>query len=145
MRSAGRRVGDGQEKSPRSESTDRGYQLANLDAEAAFIARDNPAAAARVVEAIATRVELLAQYAAWGRPGPPRTRRGHPRVGGPRYSVPGSLPRVRPRCRNPPRLPWRPQVAEEALTAFGSRTAPSLFARWQARFPLNPKSDTFCL
>jgi toxin ParE1/3/4 len=33
--------------------------LANLDAEAAFIARDDPAAA-RVVEAIATTVELLA-------------------------------------------------------------------------------------
>ncbi|MGO9274956.1 MAG: type II toxin-antitoxin system RelE/ParE family toxin [Terriglobia bacterium] len=37
--------------------------LANLDAEAAFIGRDNPAAAARVVEAIATTVELLAQHA----------------------------------------------------------------------------------
>ena len=46
--------------------------LANLDAEAAFIARDNPAAAARVVEAIASTVELPAQYAPWaalGRPG----------------------------------------------------------------------------
>jgi toxin ParE1/3/4 len=45
--------------------------LANLDAEAAFIARDHPDAAARLVEAIATTVELLAQHAAWGRPGPP--------------------------------------------------------------------------
>jgi plasmid stabilization system protein ParE len=43
--------------------------LANLDAEAAFIARDNPAAAARVVEAIAAGVELLAQHPALGRPG----------------------------------------------------------------------------
>ena len=43
--------------------------LANLDAEAAFIARDHPAAAARVVEAIATTVELLAQHPALGRPG----------------------------------------------------------------------------
>jgi toxin ParE1/3/4 len=71
MRSAGRRVGNGQEKSPRSESTDRGYQLADLDAEAAFIARDNPAAA-RVVEANANTVELLAQHpagAALGRSG----------------------------------------------------------------------------
>lgn len=42
--------------------------LANLDAEAAFIARDNPAAA-RVVEAIATTVELLAKHPALGRPG----------------------------------------------------------------------------
>jgi len=43
--------------------------LANLDAEAAFIARDHPAAAARVVEAVATTVELLAQHPALGRPG----------------------------------------------------------------------------
>ncbi|MGO8814652.1 MAG: type II toxin-antitoxin system RelE/ParE family toxin [Terriglobia bacterium] len=42
--------------------------LANLDAEAAFIARDHPAAA-RVVEAIAGTVELLAQHPALGRPG----------------------------------------------------------------------------
>jgi toxin ParE1/3/4 len=72
--------------------------LANLDAEAAFIARDHPAAAARVVEAITTTVELLAQHPSLGRPGPPRARRGQPRVGGPRYSVPGPLPRARPRC-----------------------------------------------
>ncbi|HEV2495548.1 MAG TPA: type II toxin-antitoxin system RelE/ParE family toxin [Terriglobia bacterium] len=43
--------------------------LASLDAEAAFIARDHPAAAASVVEAIATRVELPAQYAPWAAPG----------------------------------------------------------------------------
>ena len=43
--------------------------LANLDAEAAFIARDQPAAAARVVDAIITTVELLAQHPARGRPG----------------------------------------------------------------------------
>ena len=36
--------------------------LANLDAEAAFIARDHPAAAARVVETIAMRGGLLAQH-----------------------------------------------------------------------------------
>jgi toxin ParE1/3/4 len=43
--------------------------LANLDAEAAFIARDQPAAAARVVDAIVRAVELLAQHPALGRPG----------------------------------------------------------------------------
>ena len=43
--------------------------LANLDAEAAFIARDNPAAAARVVEAISAGVEMLAQHPAMGRSG----------------------------------------------------------------------------
>jgi hypothetical protein len=49
-----------------------------------------------------------------------------PAIGGPRYSVSGSLPRARPRCRNPLHLSWLPQVAEDALTAFG-RSAPSLF------------------
>ncbi len=43
--------------------------LANLDAEAAFIARDNPVAAARMVDAIAMAVELLAQHPGLGRPG----------------------------------------------------------------------------
>jgi toxin ParE1/3/4 len=43
--------------------------LANLDAEAGFIARDNPTAAFRVVDAIATAVELLAQHPGLGRPG----------------------------------------------------------------------------
>jgi toxin ParE1/3/4 len=43
--------------------------LANLDAEAAFIARENPTAAARVVEAVAATVELLARHPALGRPG----------------------------------------------------------------------------
>jgi addiction module RelE/StbE family toxin len=43
--------------------------LANLEAEAAFIARDNPAAAARLVEAIAAAVELFAQHPALGRAG----------------------------------------------------------------------------
>jgi toxin ParE1/3/4 len=47
--------------------------LANLDAEAAFIARDHPAAAARVVKTIATTVELLAQHPAGAAPG----RSGH--------------------------------------------------------------------
>ena len=43
--------------------------LANLDAEAAFIARDDPAAAARVVDTIAQTVELLAQHPGLGRSG----------------------------------------------------------------------------
>jgi toxin ParE1/3/4 len=43
--------------------------LASLDAVAAFIARNHPAAAARVVRAIATTVKLLAQHPALGRPG----------------------------------------------------------------------------
>lgn len=43
--------------------------LANLDAEAAFIARDSPAAAARAVDMIVGTVELLAQHPGPGRPG----------------------------------------------------------------------------
>ncbi len=43
--------------------------LANLAAEAAFIALDNPAAASRVVDTIARTVELLAQHPGLGRPG----------------------------------------------------------------------------
>ena len=43
--------------------------LGNLDAEAEYIARDNPAAAARVVRAIDRAVGRLARYPALGRPG----------------------------------------------------------------------------
>ena len=43
--------------------------LANLEAEAEFIARDNPAAAGRVVGAIERAVGLLADHPALGRPG----------------------------------------------------------------------------
>ena len=43
--------------------------LANLDAEAEFIARDKPAAARRVVRAVERAVELLAANPALGRPG----------------------------------------------------------------------------
>ena len=43
--------------------------LTNLDAEAEYVARDNPAAAARIVTALATAVDQLAQYSAMGRPG----------------------------------------------------------------------------
>ncbi len=49
--------------------------LENLDEEAAYIARDNPEAAARLVERIAASVERLATHPASGRPGRvPRTR-----------------------------------------------------------------------
>jgi toxin ParE1/3/4 len=43
--------------------------LANLEAEAAYIARDSPAAASRVVAVIAAAAERLTQHPAMGRPG----------------------------------------------------------------------------
>ena len=43
--------------------------LANLNAEAEYIARDNPAAAYRVVDAVTTAVDRLAEYPALGRAG----------------------------------------------------------------------------
>ena len=43
--------------------------LHNLDAEAEYIARDNPAAAVRVVQKIRATVNLLAEQPALGRPG----------------------------------------------------------------------------
>ena len=43
--------------------------LANLNAEAEYIARDNPAAAARMVATIASAVERLVEHPAMGRPG----------------------------------------------------------------------------
>jgi len=43
--------------------------LSNLDAEAEYIARDSPPAAARVVQAVARAVEQLKQHPAMGRPG----------------------------------------------------------------------------
>ncbi len=45
------------------------WALANLEAEAEYISRDNPAAARRVVTAIARAVKLLARHPALGRPG----------------------------------------------------------------------------
>jgi len=64
--------------------------LANLDAEAAFIALDHPAAAARLVDTIADRRTACSA----SRPGPPRARRGHSRVGCRQYPLPGPLPRA---------------------------------------------------
>jgi len=43
--------------------------LANLDAEAEYIARDNPAAANQVVATIVEAVERLERFPALGRPG----------------------------------------------------------------------------
>lgn len=43
--------------------------LENLDAEAEYIARDNPAAARRMVKAIERTVALLAAHPSLGRPG----------------------------------------------------------------------------
>ena len=43
--------------------------LENLDDEAAYIARDDPHAAARTVERIATSIERLAAHPVSGRPG----------------------------------------------------------------------------
>lgn len=43
--------------------------LASLDAEAGYVARDSPAAAARLVARIVSSVERLAAYPALGRPG----------------------------------------------------------------------------
>ncbi len=66
--------------------------LANLDAEAAFVALDNPAAAARLVDTIARTVELLAQHPGLGRPG---------RVEGTRELVVANTPYLVPyRVRN---------------------------------------------
>jgi len=66
--------------------------LANLDAEAAYIARDNPAAAARVVMAIEEAVRNLTRFPALGRPG---------RVPGTRELVVPTTPYIIPyRVRN---------------------------------------------
>jgi toxin ParE1/3/4 len=43
--------------------------LQELDAEAEYIARDNPSAAARIVRTIAAAVDRLADHPAIGRPG----------------------------------------------------------------------------
>lgn len=61
--------------------------LAELDAEAEYIARDNPRAAARIVSSIATAVDRLARHPAMGRPG---------RVTGTRELVVPSTPYIIP-------------------------------------------------
>lgn len=69
--------------------------LQNLDAEAAYIAQDNPAAARRVVQTIVDAINLLSDNPALGRPGRvPGTRELV--VAGTHYLVPY---RVRPRLQ----------------------------------------------
>jgi toxin ParE1/3/4 len=85
--------------------------LANLDAEAAFIALDNPSAAARVVDTIARTVELLAQYPGLGRPG---------RVEGTRELIVANTPYLVPyRVRN--------NVVEILRVFHGARKWPQKF------------------
>jgi len=85
--------------------------LANLDAESEYIARDSPAAAARVVTAINRAVQTLSRYPAMGRPG---------RVTGTRELVVPGTPYILPyRVRND---------AVEILRVFhGARKWPSKF------------------
>jgi toxin ParE1/3/4 len=61
--------------------------LAELDAEAEYIARDNPRAAAKIVASIATAVDRLTRHPAMGRPG---------RVAGTRELVVPSTPYIIP-------------------------------------------------
>jgi len=61
--------------------------LANLEAEADYIAEDNPAAADRVVQRILRAVDLLSKNPAMGRPG---------RVPGTRELVVGDTPYIIP-------------------------------------------------
>jgi toxin ParE1/3/4 len=85
--------------------------LANLTAEAEYIARDNPAAAAHVVQKIAEAVDRLKQYPAMGRPG---------RITGTRELVVSGTPYI---------VPYRIRENEvEVLRVFhGARRWPSQF------------------
>ncbi len=85
--------------------------LANLNAEAEYIARDNPAAALRVVTAITTAVGQLAHHPALGRAG---------RVPGTRELIVADTPYI---------IPYRVHSgAVEILRVFhGARRWPSEF------------------
>ena len=61
--------------------------LRNLDETAAYIARDNPGAASRIVERLRQAAERLARYPNSGRPG---------RVAGTRELIVPSLPLILP-------------------------------------------------
>ncbi len=85
--------------------------LANLDAEAEYIAQDSPAAAARVVTRIQRAVENLRRFPALGRPG---------RVMGTREQVVPETPYIVPyRVRN--------KVVEVLRIFHGSRRWPRHF------------------
>jgi toxin ParE1/3/4 len=85
--------------------------LANLNAEAEYIARDNPPAAARVVQTIRKSIDLLQRYPALGRPG---------RVAGTRELVVSGTPYI---------VPYRVRDNEvQILRVFhGARKWPSKF------------------
>ena len=85
--------------------------LANLNAEAEYIARDNQQAAARMVEAVHESVDLLERYPALGRPG---------RVAGTRELVVSGTPYI---------VPYRVRDNEvQILRVFhGARKWPSKF------------------
>jgi toxin ParE1/3/4 len=85
--------------------------LANLEAEADYIAEDNPAAAGRLVQRIMRAVDLLAENPAMGRPG---------RVSGTRELIVASTPYI---------VPYRVRAnAAEILRVFhASRKWPASF------------------
>ena len=85
--------------------------LSNLNAEAEYIARDNPVAAARVVELILVAVKQLERFPAIGRPG---------RVPGTRELVVSGTPYI---------VPYRVRAGRvEVLRVFhGSRRWPDSF------------------
>jgi len=87
--------------------------LANLDAEAEYVARDNAAVAARLVERIYETVEQLKQYPSLGRAG---------RVPGTRELVVSHTPYI---------VPYRVHgtVVEILRVLHGARRWPSVFDR----------------
>lgn len=85
--------------------------LANLNAEADYIARDNPSAAARIVELIVRAVKQLEQFPAIGRPG---------RVAGTRELVVTGTPYIVP-------YRVRGECIEVIRVLHGSRRWPTSF------------------
>ena len=85
--------------------------LANLNAEAEYIARDNPAAATRTVELIIHAVNQLEQFPAIGRPG---------RVAGTRELVVTGTPYIVP-------YRVRAECIEVIRVLHGSRRWPTSF------------------
>lgn len=87
--------------------------LANLDAEAGYVARDNAAVAARLMERIYEAVEQLKQYPSLGRAG---------RIPGTRELVVSRTPYI---------VPYRVRgtVVEILRVLLGTRRWPSVFDR----------------